>query len=170
MCWIYILQSGIAWVWKCGCFLGWGERWKWGYLHLKEERWKQYVFLSVSEYWKLAQTDVRHFQWVCNQPALPKMGELQSCNCPAMRAGAWQIFCLNWRWLVPFDSFMILIPPSFLPVPQGTRTNETYWRRGPWKFRKIRMVLSGLFVSVHVQDSPPSLSEVRVFCNPGGGK
>lgn len=42
-------------------------------------------------------------------------------------------------------------PPS---VPQGTRTSEIYWSRGPWKLRLLGMVLNELFWSVHVQDSP----------------
>lgn len=125
----------------------------------REGRWKQCVFISFSvRHWKLAQTDVTCFEQVCNLPVFPEMGELQSCNCPAVRAGAWQRFGLNWKWIMLFDYFMLLIPASLLPVPQDTRTNETCWRRGPWKFRKIRMVLNGLFGSVHVQDSPcPSL-------------
>lgn len=92
----------IAWVWKCACFLGQGEKRRWGYLHLKEGRWKQCVFLSFCvRHWKLAQTDVRYFERVYNLPVLPEMGKLWSCNCSAVRAGAWQRFGLNWKWVIP---------------------------------------------------------------------
>lgn len=169
MCWIYILQSVCAWVWKCGCFLGWGEKRRWGYLHLKEGRWKQCVFISFCvRHRKLAQTDVRYFEQDCNLPVLPEMGKLWSFLLPCSKsrslAKIWLELEVGNTVCFFHDSDTSFPPPSasgyqdkWSLLEQGSMEIQENWD-GP----------------VHVQDSPclsvksqspATLEEVNVLNN-----